>query len=47
MGGASYNFDNSVHAGSFVKLAARPDEVLMADGSTMTIAELKAALDAN
>lgn len=46
MGGASYNFDNRVQAGSFVKLYATSDEVLMADGSTMTLAELKAALEA-
>jgi hypothetical protein len=46
MGGASYQFDGGVHASSFVKLNATSDEVLMADGSTMTLAELKAALAA-
>ena len=45
-GGSTYYFDNSVQAGSFVKLNATSDEVLMADGSTMTLAELKAALNA-
>lgn len=45
-GGSTYYFDNSVQAGSFVKLNATSDEVLMADGSTMTLAQLKAALDA-
>ena len=45
-GNGHYDFDKSVHAESFVKLNGTSNEVLMADGSTMTLAELKAALDA-
>lgn len=45
-GNGHYDFDKSVHAESFVKLNGTSNEVLMADGSTMTLAELKAALNA-
>jgi hypothetical protein len=41
-----YDFDNSVHATSFVKANGTSDEVLCADGSVKTLSELKAALDA-
>ena len=41
-----YDFDNSVHATSFVKANGTSDEVLCADGSTKTLTELKAALNA-
>ena len=41
-----YDFDNSVHATSFVKANGTADEVLCADGSVKTLSELKAALDA-
>ena len=39
-------FGGSVEATSFVKSGGTSNEVLMADGSTMTLAQLKAALDA-
>jgi hypothetical protein len=41
-----YDFDNSVHATSFVKANGTADEVLCADGSVKTLSELKAALNA-
>ena len=46
MGSPSYLFDGDVHASAFIKTNGISDEVLCADGSTKTLSELKAALDA-
>lgn len=46
MGSPSYLFDGDVHASAFIKINGTSDEVLCADGSTKTLTELKAALNA-
>ena len=46
MGSPSYLFDGDVHASAFIKNNGTSDEVLCADGSTKTLTELKAALNA-
>ena len=46
MGSPSYLFDGDVHASAFIKDNGTSDEVLCADGSVKTLAQLKAALDA-
>lgn len=45
-GANQYTFDNNIAASAFKKSGGTSNEVLMADGSTMTLAQLKAALNA-
>lgn len=46
MGSPSYFFSGEVHASAFIRDNGTSDEVLCADGSVKTLAQLKAALNA-